>query len=336
MNDQVKSKIIKYFFFTLFITTLITGCSLSENKTGYHINKKIREDIWKLSSDFCTSIMKNDYKYARNMLGDSLLTRFDTVELNRRFFALQWALMESRYYTQNSYYQKNLLDEYWVRARFDDPEIKPFSLKYGPLTKETAITTAILEKGDSKSCLTTIFGRYSEQWKIDYVYNGWLELKGKDAFEWLDEAKNWIKKEDYVMATYCIQICYWLLNPAYDIWTYRNESEILDITQNLNRQIGRELHHTVIENIKTKPKILEFYPIMNLDVIFPGITYYTNISLSDTIAIQEECSLLDTIFADYYKNVDSELIYVKIVDNDDPWTDSKKSIIMTRNLIKFD
>lgn len=300
------------------------------------MDKKIREDIWKLSSDFCTSIMKNDYPYARNMLSDSLLAKFDTVDLNRQFFGLQWALMESRYYTQNSYYQKNLLNGYWVRARFNDPEIKPFSLKYEPITKETAITTAILEKGDSKSCLTTIFGRYSGEWKIDYVFNGWLELKGKDTFEWLDEAKKWIKKEDYVMATYCIQVCYWLLNPAYDIWTYKNESGILDTTQILNRKINRELRYTIIDDIKTKPKILKLYPIMNLDIIFPGVTYCTNIPLNDTSAIQEECSLLDTIFAEYYKNVDSQSIYVKIVENDDPWTDSENSLIMTRDLIKFD
>jgi hypothetical protein len=334
MISQFTQKAPGILFFYLILFVNVTSCSFSENKTGYQVDHKTSMEIWRLSNEFCTSIMKYDYKQARSMLGEPLLAKYDTLELNRLFFSLQWSLMEFEYYAQNIYYQKNIFDGYWVRARFDDPEIKAFNIKYAPDTKETAITTALLENSNSKSVLTSIFGRYSGEWKINYFYSGWLALENKDAFDWVKEAKIWIRKKDYVMATYCIQVSYWLLEPAYGIWTYDNKSELLDVTQDLNRKIRRELRFKDIEEIETKPRILNLHPMLRFDTIYPGVTYFSRISFSDTNAILEECSMMDSIFADYYKNVDSRLLFVHIVDNDDQWSEEKNSIIMTRELLK--
>lgn len=335
MNNNILQKLFTLIVIVVVIVLFASSCSLNESKKGYHIDHQIREDIWKLTSDAGVLLIKNEFNDFSNMFSDTAIFDNDTNDSKEFLYMLKDILLKSDFYSQNAYYQKNILGKQWVKVEFEDPEIKPFNLKYKPKTKETAITISILENGDSQRCLTTIFGKYLGSWKIDYFFIGRLTIENKDAYDWLKEAESWIEQNDYVMANHCIQICDWLLKPAEDIWKYKNENEILDASQNLNRLIRRNLklpHY--INKIASKPRILELYPATSFELVYPAVTYFSNILLSDSIAIYEECSALDGIFGEYYRNINSQFIFVKIVDDYDPYTEPENFIVIKRKLFR--
>jgi len=69
--------------------------------------------------------------------------------------------------------------------------------------------------------------------------------------------------------------------------------------------------------------------------LYPAITYYTKLPLEDSTAIEKECSELDAVFAKCYKNVKHDSIFVKIIDHEDFWLESKKYLNKKRKLNKI-
>lgn len=318
------------------IIGLGSSCSFIDRKKGYHIPIPIRENIRRVESDFMTSIMKGDYDQTLTLFNDSMAALLQAQNLDSVFHDLRYALFEFPYYSQNIHYQSSMFKNSMVHAFFDDEEIKAFSLKYASAIKETVVTTAILGDEDIRSVLIIILGKYEDDWKIDYVNIGWLTLEGKDALDWMDEAEYWIEQEDYVMAEYCSRMRDWLFKPAPGLWFYANESELLDRMQRDDRKISYNLRALYqIEEVDTKPQIRDFTPILVDEKIYPAITYYTKLSLYDSISIVNEISKLDLIFAKFYKNMEHDSIFIKIVDNPGNWEESDNFIITKRKLVKI-
>lgn len=326
--------------FSVLLLSLVIGlgssCSFIDRKKGYQIPIQTREEIRRVESDFMTSVMKGDYDKTLEQFNDSMAVLLRAQNLDSVFHSLRYALFEFPYYSQNIHYQSSMFENSMVQAFFDDEEIKAFSLKYASAIKETVVTTAILGDGDTRSVLIIILGKYDDDWKIDYVNIGWLALEGKDAIDWMDEAEYWIEQEDYVMAEYCSRMRDWLFKPAPGLWFYANESELLDRMQRDDRKISynlRALYH--IDEIDTKPQIREFTPLMVDDKIYPAITYYTKLSLFDSISIVNEISKLDLIFAKFYKNMEHDSIFIKILDNPGNREETDNFIITKRKLVKI-
>jgi|GEM_PF-2649168 len=217
MKDKYDIRKLTYGLLFSILISLITGCSFIEKKKGYEIPEPISTDIWKLESDFCTSVMKREYDKSLRLLNDSFSFKLKNLKLDSVFYSLRYGLFEFPFDAQNIYYQKSTFEKSTVDVLFDDEEIKTFSLKFVSNCKEMALTTAIVGTGDLRSCITMIFGKYSDQWKIDYVSIGVFMAEGKDAIDCIKDAENWIEQKDYVMAEYSMQMCSWLLkqNPSY-------------------------------------------------------------------------------------------------------------------------
>ncbi len=245
-------------------------------------------------------------------------------------------MFEFPFYAQNIYYQKSQFEKSSVDVLFDDEEIKNFSLKFTSNLKEMALTTAILGTGDIRSCITMIFGKYSDQWKIDYVSIGLFMVEGKDAIDCIKDAEDWIEQKDYVMAEYSMKMCNWLFKPDPVLWHYENEPALLAKMGKLDRKIRRNSSFmNPIEEIDTKPQILDFYPVLSNKKIYPAISYYTKLPLKDSTAIEKECSELDALFAKCYKNVKHDSIFVKIINHEDVWLESKEYLNKKRKLNKI-
>lgn len=72
----------------------------------------------------------------------------------------------------------------------------------------------------------------------------------------------------------------------------------------------------------------------NLFIYILAIKYKTKLSLNDSISIENECTRLDTLFANYYKNMMHDSIFVIITENHSGWEDSYRFLIKKRKLLK--
>lgn len=323
-------------YMLIFVIMAITiGCQHIDKYKGYEISDDIRVSIWKMETDFCTSIMKKENLTAFELMSDSMAAYYDKNKLDSAFYPIGRNLIDYPFAPQSIYYQKATFDHPPLSVRFDDEEIKPFQIGFDSNTRESAVTTAILGDGENQGCVTMFFGKHSDKWEIENLRIGFFLVEGKDANDWLTEAEKWIEQKDYAMAAYCSRMCNWLLKPADDFWRYDNEGVMLDKMEKVNRKVNRNLKppHQLHE-IHTKPEIRDFHAIISNDKVYPGFVYNTQLSLSDSQAIEWECSKLDVVFASYFKNMDHDSIFVKVVHHDDLWTQPTQFLMFKRKLDK--
>lgn len=311
------------------------GCYYNHNYKGYEVPEKVSWDIWKLESDFCTSVIKKQNRAAYDLLSDSMAARYDTSHLDQAFYLIGRFLVDYPFAAQNIYYQKSTLDTPVVKVRFDDEEIKPFTISYRSNTAASAVTTAILGNGDIQSCLLIMFGQRANKWEIENVSIGYFLLDGKNAADWLTEAERWMEKKDYAMASYCANMCGWLIKPANAFWQYDNEAEMRGQMQKIYRKIQRNLQPPPqLASIDTKPEIMDMHAIVSNNKVYPGFVINTTLALNDSLAIEKECSKLDVVFASYFKNMDHDTIFVQVVHQDDYWTEPTSYVMKKRKLDK--
>jgi len=317
------------------LACVIASCSFIERKKGSEIPPQIGKPIWKLTSDFYVSIIKGDFAKSKHFLNDSVFHNSSNEELQPIFSKFQALLIKFEFNTQNSFYQKSIISNSIVSTNFNDPEIKPFSIKYVASCNESAFTTAIIGQKAIQSCLTTIMSKYDNEWKIDAFLIGLLKVDDKDAYDWLNEAEYWFEQDDYIMADYCLKLSYWLLKPANEFWKYENEKEILECSQILRRKINRKFKlPNSIEELSSKPKIVKIFPTISYNKVYPAITYVTKLSLNDSISISSECSELEPTISNYFKNIESDSVIIKIIDKYDPWSEPEKYNLTIRKIVK--
>ncbi|WP_282016125.1 hypothetical protein [Marinifilum flexuosum] len=328
----------KEFWKLLSIITLacaIVSCSFVERKKGPEIPPQISKPIWKLTSDFYVSIIKGDFAKSKHFLNESVFCTSNNEELQPIFSKFQALLIRFEFNTQNSFYQKSFISNSVVSTNFNDPEISPFSIKYVANCNESAFTTAIIGQEAVQNCLTTIMGKYDNEWKIDAFLIGLLKVNDKDADDWLNEAEYWFEQGDYIMADYCLKLSNWLLKPANEFWKYENEKEILESSQILRRKINRKFKlPSSIEELSSKPKIVKIFPTISYNNVYPAITYVTKFPLNDSISLSNECSALEPTISNYFKNIESDSVIIKIIDKYDPWSESEKYKLAIRKIVK--
>jgi hypothetical protein len=137
------------------------------------------------------------------------------------------------------------------------------------------------------------------------------------------------------MAEYSMRMSNMLFKPAPEIWYFVDEPTILKNMQKIEKKIGRNFsYYGQIDKIDTKPNIDDFYPILIEKNIYPAIKYKTKLSLNDSISIENECTRLDTLFGDYYKNMKHDSIFVIITKNHSGWEEPDTFLVRKRKLIR--
>ncbi len=85
MKDKYDMKKLSYILLCSIFISLVTGCNFIEKKKGYEIPDPVRTDIWKLESDFCTSVMKREYDKSLRLLNDSFSFKLKDLKLDSVF-----------------------------------------------------------------------------------------------------------------------------------------------------------------------------------------------------------------------------------------------------------
>jgi hypothetical protein len=311
----MKRNILLILFFVINLIGIIS-CNIITSKKGYNIDLEIREKVWNLNKQLFVSIIENKTEKIYEVFNDSVLKK-DKERLNNLIKLLHNKLIKYEFHSLDEYYQKSIFKNSRVEVTFNLPEIREYSLRYNSPTNETMVTNAYIGDLVNRYLVTMIYAKYSGKWKLDYFNYSPLLIEGKDSYAWEIEAVNEIKKGNYVNADMYHKISGLLSRPGGNIWSYTSESEIPDMEQLIHREVG--IYHQLpktIENIKSKPKIVETYAEFMNDSLFPAIVYKTNLPLKDSIAISNECEELNFVINQYFNEFknDYNTVFIRVVD----------------------
>ena len=94
MNHKILHKLFVLFVTAVVILTLSASCSFNENKKGYHVDQEVRDEIWKLTSDACVLIIKNEFDDFIDMFSDSTIFDNDTIGSEEFLYTVQDILLK--------------------------------------------------------------------------------------------------------------------------------------------------------------------------------------------------------------------------------------------------
>jgi len=330
----MRRKLLIKISLALISTILLGGCSTVQKKKGYEIPIKLKEEIWKLQSDLGVSLIKRDYETTLRTFNDSVVKNLNSLNIDSVVQGIRYYLLEYPYCTQDIYYQKSYFGVSNVNFLFEDEDFNPFYIKYKANNKETAVTTALLGNCNIQYCLTTIYSKYDNGWKVDFITVGLYMIEGKDAIDWVAEAEKYVLLNDYALGMYSLSIAKWLIKPAQGFWEFQNEKEVLSKISNLEKKIRRNVKlDDYTKSLKSKPKIKDLYVVIKDKKLYPGLTYETNLMLNDSIAINKECSELNTAFVELYNNL-CDSICVRIIPKTEAWSEPDTFLVQIRQLEK--
>ena len=189
-----------------------------------------------------------------------------------------------------------LLDEYYIvnGKKVDDTLTvsgageNAYNIRYPGVTKETYIAFYIPKKGENKSLVTTVYGKYSYGWKLSDMEVSPYIVNGKTAPQLYKLAKEEYNKKYLVNAANNLALAASCLKPS-AIWKYPDESDISDLYGKvLNEATAKYRYPLTLTELPARPMVLSLYSKTTDAGTYPLIMYMTHININDTNAVKAE------------------------------------------------
>jgi hypothetical protein len=108
--------------------------------------------------------------------------------------------------------------------------------------KEMFATVGYFEDSINTHCLTLMYGKFGDDWKLTDYQVGLLRIRKRDAIDWYLRAKDEFAKNDIADAASDLNIGDSILHPANQIWHYEMEQQVLDFTREVDSALRRRLN----------------------------------------------------------------------------------------------
>lgn len=301
--------------FTLIFGILIftTSC---KSQTDTHVDFKMNDDIPKDIKSDIDKLNDKIFKSIESLNADLFYNEVlsDTLKLKGGND------LKSIIYQFNMMYDKkgyNIKDEFYIPKVDDKKQIAliadrntdyEYLLDIGIGSVNTYIS--LLTFNDDAIMLGLIFREYGDEWKLYFFGAGQYSIKGKLPFEFYKTAKSKYEKGYIVDAGTEAFLANQGLTPN-NFFRYTKHQEISDFTMKLDSTIKADyIFPITLENIKTKPKILQISPQTVEEGIFPMVRYLTEIPFSDTIRLKKENDLIQKEIGVIFPGLDKEKKYI--------------------------
>lgn len=272
-----------------FLVSLIflAGCTLNPNQTWKNesINKDLKAEIHQLNERVIDAYIQNQPEKLIGLTGKAMLDVTSPKELTTMVEQI------SQYTIQKDF---KIIDEYYVSNTSKGGNNvlfgEEYKIVYRALNRE--MYTSLLEiqiNPISSILLTLIYGKYGEDWKINIIRYGDYACYGKTAVYFYQKAKKLQEKGHLIDATKNLYVAQQLYAPINGIGKYSTKEPIDNLLKKIEIEVYEKYHFPIeVSSISSKPSILNINPNLVEEGPILDFTYYTNINLNDTLALEQE------------------------------------------------
>jgi hypothetical protein len=314
-----------YFIFLFTIPVFLLSCQSGSDKIlqNEKIPENIQSGISSLNNDIMHALAENDLMSVSNRLSDgakrysfyyidSILVRLGKVIQNPN------AEIFDEFYIESDVIHKNIVIE---------PEHKlSYIFRFKNQAKTTYISILNPAGFPNEILLCTIWGKYENDWNLDFITYGQYSIHGFNAIELHDKATTNFERARFFDAANEAYLSGQCLNPLHSFWHYKNEKEIRSFYVKAKTKVNEEYEFpAILDKVKTKPVVYNI-TVKVLDIgYFPMIEYLSKESFSDTAALNRECDAIHSIIGKYYTGIDTDKEYV-LYKAFDEVPDGKKAV----------
>jgi len=202
-----------------------------------------------------------------------------------------------------------------------------YIISYTARNEEMFTSVLLANDGIDEFLILNIYGKYPDGWKLNILQIGQYTANGKTAPELYQKAKNQKEKGFILDAALNMYLCTQILNPAGSYWQYKIEKEMQDFYDDIVSLTSNTYQFPIIiDDIPSKPEILNIAPQSMYEGTFPMIHYLSKIPLEDTASLRIENDEIHALIGEYFKGIDSDKEYLiykawnKIPDGVNPET----------------
>jgi hypothetical protein len=294
---------------------LLTGsCQLKLNNTKTFIDDNIPQrvisEIFPLEKRTIDAIQQGRTNSVKDIISDALKEKRE-INLDSIFKVVSGIIIDSKFKKISNLYVENatinVLNTIFSGLTSDYDYI----LHYKALTKNVFISLNTAKVNSNELLLTLIYGKGDYGWKIYHIQFGNYSMYNKTAIDFYKSAKTYDSLgylADAANQLFLAQLC---IKPGNQLWQWQKESDIVSLQKSVMKKINEKYQFPlIVNNIKTKPKLLRIYPETFNDRYETMIIYQSQINIKDTTLLKLENLELRKEIGNIFKGIDLDKEYL--------------------------
>jgi hypothetical protein len=291
----------------------LQSCDFKMSKTwkNDNIDYTKREQIRVLNDKLFEALTNNDVAGVRALMSDTLVEKVGS-GLDKLISQVSSSFQSGSY---------TILDEYNIHnstigaentLSSGDSDDNAYIITYGALNKEMYVSLLLPTGLNDEPLVTVVYGNYDNQWKINILQFGQYSLFKKTAPDYYKLAKESYEKSYLIDAVSYMELAKRCLRPAAnDLFQYKKEKEIQEFYDKIMREANAKfVLPLTLDNIDTKPQIIEVYPEIIDEGPFPMISYLSGINIKDTVALKNEYEKIKIEVNQLFTGINKDKKYV--------------------------
>lgn len=289
----------------VFLIVLVTFCNesvfaMSKNEKN---EKVMKNEIRELVDEVIFGFINNHPDRILQVCSDTLKGIIG--EQVEKMISLYSSRFHSdNYNVLNGIHLKNISVGRQMIVRTGKTGLHDYSFPLTSLNNEVFIETGYLNSENEQNLLMTVWGKYGEEWLLNYMHVGIYSIGNRNAVDWYLLSKKDYEKGDYFDASLKLMFVSKLLSKNALPFVYEKDKEIREYGRQVSTHLMKELKLPLkVSEIKTMPTIFKIRPKIDHDTIYPHISYVSSINIGDTLGLEQECNDLHSIIDSIYKGI---------------------------------
>jgi hypothetical protein len=288
---------------------LLMSCSVGGQWSDENIDPKVKAEINEFNKHIIDGLSTKDPEKIKSVASDKLLEQ--AKDLETMVTSGNWTIDPTKFRIKNQFYLKKSADGTDSRVFTGLTGDHDYTIHFKAINKEMFISVGYLEDDLQSLALTMVYGKYDDNWKLNILQIGLLDIENKDAIDWYRLAQENFNKGNLVDAALDFTLVSQCLKPANQLWQYGLESEINDFGQKVNQEVNKTYNFPItVETIKSKPQIFQVFPQGMSEGFHPSVYYVTALNLNDTTALSKECTEIHKNIGQVFKGLDRDKKYI--------------------------
>lgn len=288
---------------------LLMGCSVGGQWSDENIDPKVKAEINEFNNHIIDGLATKNPDKIKSVASEKLLEQ--SKDLETMVMSGNWKIDPTKFQIKNQFYLKKSADGTDSRVFTGLTGDHDYTIHFKAINKEMFISVGYLEDDLQRLALTMIYGKYGDNWKLNILQIGLLDIENKDAIDWYRQAQENFNKGNIVDAALNFTLASQCLKPANQIWQYGLESEINDFGQKVNQEVNKTYTFPItVESIKSKPQLFRVFPQGMNEGFHPSVYYVTTLNINDTTALSKECTELHKQIGQVFKGLDQDKKYI--------------------------
>lgn len=290
---------------------VLPGCTgLSGTWVNEHIEQDKRAQIKKLNDRLIDAIAHKNISGVKALMSDTLL-KLSQTKVDTLISTISVAFEGSKYEVLDEYYTKNIIDKSVTSLSPGNGRANDYVVAYQVFNKEMYVSLLLSKENKNKLLILVGYGKYGKEWKINFLQFGPYSIFGKTAPEYYHMAQEAYRKSNLINAVEYMIVAKNSLKPGNDYFQYKNEKEILAFYDAVLKEANATYKLPMeLDNVASKPKIVNINPEITKEGCFPMIYYITDVSFKDTVALKVENEAVKKEVKRIFQGIDQDKAYI--------------------------